>query len=57
MQYTFSTQDKNLIEEIDKLAERTGNSRSQMIDLLLHAAVKERNRKKKKITQFSPSEN
>lgn len=46
MQYTFSTKNTGLISDIDVLADRTGNSRSQMIAVLLQQAIKERNRKK-----------
>lgn len=45
-QYTF-TSDKDLILEIDEIAERESRTRSVMIKLLLQLAVKEKNRKRK----------
>lgn len=48
-QESFTPSDEQLIPEIMEIANRERRSRSEMIDILLHAAVKERNRKKKKI--------
>lgn len=46
-QYTF-TSDKEFIETtVQEIADRESRSLSKMIDILLHQAVKERNRKKK----------
>jgi predicted transcriptional regulator len=44
-QYTFLSEE-DFIKEVDELAEKESRSRSVMIDLLLHQAVKERSRKK-----------
>ena len=44
-QYTF-TSDESLIKEVDEIANREIRSRSEMIDLLLRLAVKEKNRKR-----------
>lgn len=46
-QYTF-TSDKEFIEKtIDEIAKKAKRTRSEMIDILLHYAVKEKLRKKK----------
>lgn len=45
-QYSFSTQNDVLIKEIDSLSSKESRSRSEMIELLLTQAVKERFRKK-----------
>lgn len=45
-QYTFLSEE-DFIEEIDDMAKKESRSRSVMINLLLHQAVKERNRKRK----------
>lgn len=45
-QYTF-TSDKEFIEtEVQAIADRENRSRSEMIDILLHRAAKEANRKR-----------
>lgn len=44
----FTPSDEELIPNILEIAVRERRSLSEMIDILLHAAVKERNRKKKK---------
>lgn len=49
----FTPTDDELIPAILEIAEREKQTKSKMIDLLLHAAVKERNRKKKKPTKVS----
>jgi len=50
-QYTF-TSDKDFIEKtIDEIAKKAKRTRSEMIDILLHYAVKEKNRKKKSATK------
>jgi len=43
----FTPSDDKLIPEIVEIAERERRSKSEMIDILLHQAVKERNRKRK----------
>ena len=45
-QYTFLSEEE-FIQEVDELAEKESRSRSVMINLLLHQAVKERNRTRK----------
>lgn len=49
----FTPSDQNLIPEILEIAERERRSLSEMIDILLHAAVRERNRKKVKKVSLS----
>ncbi len=44
-QYSF-TSDKQLIDNVDEIANRESRTRSEMIDLLLRLAVKEKNRKR-----------
>ena len=45
----FTPSDDHLISDIEEIRKRSKmSSLSQMIDILLHQAVKERNRKKKK---------
>ncbi len=46
-QYTFSSIPE-FIEEIDAIAKKERRSRSEIIDMLLRQAIKERNRKKVK---------
>lgn len=46
-QESFTPSDTQLMVDIDELRAKNNNiSRSKMIDILLHQAVKERNRKK-----------
>ena len=45
-QESFTPTDHYLIPEIVQIAEREKQTKSKMIDILLHAAVKERNRKR-----------
>lgn len=45
-QYTFLSEEE-FIQEIDEMAIKESRSRSVIINLLLHQAVKERNRKRK----------
>ena len=45
-QYTFSSEPEFIETEVDGIAKRERRSRSEIIDLLLRQAVKERNRKK-----------
>ncbi len=51
-QYTFTTFIE-FIKIIDDIAEQSNRTRSEMINILLHQAVKERNRKKKRATEKS----
>jgi len=44
----FTPSDEELIPQIQEIAIRERRSLSEMIDILLHAAIKERNRKRKK---------
>ena len=44
-QYTFSSTEDFIEGKLDKIAEREMRSRSEMIDILLRRAVKERTRK------------
>lgn len=46
-QESFTPSTDTLIPEIMKIAERETRSKSEMINILLHQAVKERNRKRK----------
>lgn len=46
----FTPSDDQLIIDIREIAERERRSKSEMIDILLHAAVRERNRKRKVIS-------
>ena len=55
-QYTFISEPE-FIKEVDEMAEKENRSRSQMIDILLRLAVKERNRKKKPNQKVSVSGN
>lgn len=43
----FTPSDEDLIPAILEIADRERRSKSEMIDILLHQAVKERNRKRK----------
>jgi hypothetical protein len=43
----FTPSDEQLIKDILEIALRERRSKSEMIDILLHSAVKERNRKRK----------
>lgn len=53
-QESFTPTDEQLIQDILEIAERERQTKSKMIDILLHAAVKERNRKKiKKVSHAS----
>lgn len=45
-QESFTPTD-GLMDEINKIADRELRSKSEMINILLHQAVKERNRKRK----------
>lgn len=47
VQYTFSSEQEFMENEVFPLAIREHRSRSEMINLLLQQAVKERNRKRK----------
>lgn len=53
----FTPSDEQLISDILEIAEREHRSKSEMIDILLHAAVKERNRKRKVNQIASPLDN
>jgi hypothetical protein len=46
-QYTFTSDEDFIIKVIDELARKAKRTRSEMIDILLHYAVKEKLRKKK----------
>lgn len=46
-QESFTPSDTDLIPNIMVIANREKRTKSEMIDILLHQAVKERNRKKK----------
>ena len=48
MPQVSATLPKNLIQEIDDLANNSERTRSDMISVLLQSAVKERNRKRVK---------
>lgn len=45
-QESFTPSDENLIPDILEIADREHRSKSEMIDILLHLAVKEKNRKR-----------
>lgn len=47
-QYTFTSEKEFIEEEIDYLAKKDNRTRSEIINALLHQAVKERNRHKEK---------
>ena len=46
-QETFTPTDEQLIPDIMEIALRFKQTKSKMIDILLHEAVKEKNRKRK----------
>ncbi len=50
-QYTFTSEKDFIEQEVDSIALKERRTRSEMIDLLLRQAVKERNRKKKRATE------
>ena len=50
-QINFTPSDENLIVEITEISTRERRSVSEMIDILLHQAVRERNRKRKNVTK------
>lgn len=47
-QYTFTSTKELIEEQIEEIRLKERRSRSEMIDILLRQAVKDRNRKKKK---------
>ena len=51
-QYTF-TADISLISEIEVISKREKRSRSEMIEILLQLAVREKNRKRKNVQKDS----
>jgi metal-responsive CopG/Arc/MetJ family transcriptional regulator len=55
-QYTFSSEPEFIEGEIDKIAERENRSRSEIIDLLLRRAIKERKRKRN-VKEIKPENN
>lgn len=48
-QYTFTSDEDFIRNEVDEIAKREKRTRSEMIDILLRQATKERNRKRKKV--------
>lgn len=45
-QYTFTSTELFIEGEVEAIRQKENRTRSEMIDILLHQAVKERNRKK-----------
>lgn len=48
-QESFTPTDEQLIPDILEIADRFKQTKSKMIDILLHEAVKEKNRKRKNV--------
>ncbi len=57
VQYTFSSEKEFMETEVFQLALRERRSKSEMIDILLHQAIKERNRKRKNAKSTQVSDN